>query len=120
MKTPKIYSYEHIMNVRVVDGDTIEFTIDLGYGISFKDLFRLKGLDVYEMSTKKGREAKLYVKELFEFPDNLVLYTYKVKPYKTKKGKYGRYLFDAYIESCGYLGKLTDILEQEGFKKEKK
>ncbi len=40
--------------VRVVDGDTLDLTLDLGFGIIRTDRFRLFGLNAPELSTGEG------------------------------------------------------------------
>ena len=93
-----MYEYKIKSIDRVVDGDTVDVTIDLGFDILHKTRVRLYGLNAPESRTrdleekKKGLAAKKRLEELLgavysrsgeEQP--LVL--------KTKeKGKYGRYL----------------------------
>lgn len=82
--------------VRVIDGDTIEVTVelrqdkpfDLGFGISqyvpsteFKTKLRLRGVDTHEIfgvphdseEYKKGMEAKKFVEEWFEEHGDLIM-----------------------------------------------
>ena len=68
---------------RVVDGDTIDALIDVGFDIWIKKRIRYKGIDTWESRTKnleekeKGLAAKAYVKDLLENSDisNLLLLT---------------------------------------------
>lgn len=56
---------------RVVDGDTIDFLIDLGFDMHIRERVRLKGIDTPEIRTKdlhekeEGMRAKDYVESLF-------------------------------------------------------
>lgn len=52
--------------LQVIDGDTFEVLIDLGFDVSQKFRVRLDGIDTPEMSTVKGKQAKEYVKGLIE------------------------------------------------------
>jgi len=52
--------------LRVIDGDTFEALIELGFGVSQKFHVRLDGIDTPEMSTNEGKIAKEYVRELIE------------------------------------------------------
>ena len=85
---------------RVVDGDTIDALIDVGFDIWFKKRIRYKGIDTWESRTrdldekKKGLAAKARNKELLESVSKKSGY-FMIKSYGT--GKYGRVLADIYI-----------------------
>lgn len=80
--------------IRVVDGDTIEVNIDLGFDVSINTMVRLLGVDTPEIRTnnldekKRGIEAKKFVEEMFKKNENKCI----VHSYKNTKEKYGRYL----------------------------
>lgn len=85
--------YEYCAKVvNVVDGDTVDLKIDLGFHISVTERFRLYGINTPEKigvsSEEKARAvaAQLYLMELVDGRD-LIACTYK-----DKKDKYGRYL----------------------------
>lgn len=79
--------------VRVIDGDTLDVDIDLGFGIRFKTRIRLAGINAPELYTKEGKDAKKVVKEMLEKADyEVYLRTFKGKDYIDQKGKYGRWL----------------------------
>lgn len=80
--------------VRVVDGDTVDVDIDLGFGIVYANQrIRLYGIDTPECRTrdlvekKFGLFAKEYVENRLRIGDNVVLRTRL-----DDKGKYGRIL----------------------------
>lgn len=52
--------------IRVIDGDTFEVLIELGFGVTQKFHVRLDGIDTPEKSTTEGQKAKEYVRELIE------------------------------------------------------
>ena len=91
--------------VRVVDGDTIDALIDVGFDIWFKKRIRFKGIDTWESRTrdleekKKGLAAKARTKELLEKVSAKSGY-FIIKSYGT--GKYGRVLADVYIHDDDY------------------
>ena len=90
---------------RVVDGDTIDALIDVGFDIWFKKRIRYKGIDTWESRTrdldekKKGLAAKARNKELLESVSKKSGY-FMIKSYGT--GKYGRVLADIYIQDSDY------------------
>ena len=94
------YNYKAKL-VRVVDGDTVDALIDVGFDIWFKKRIRFKGVDTWESRTrdleekKKGLAAKARNKELLEKVSNKSGY-FRIKSYGT--GKYGRVLADIYIQ----------------------
>jgi len=80
---------------RVVDGDTVDVIIDLGFSLLHKIRIRLTGIDAPESRTRDLEEkaAGIRAKEFLEDKlDNANYLTLKTK----KTGKYGRYLGDLY------------------------
>ena len=79
---------------KVVDGDTIDVDIDLGFDISFSSRVRLAGIDTPESRTTDkvekalGLEAKAYLKHEIEAAKSVVIKTEKID----SSEKYGRIL----------------------------
>jgi micrococcal nuclease len=79
---------------KVVDGDTIDVEIDLGFDISFSSRVRLAGIDTPESRTTDkmekalGLEAKAYLKHEIESAKSVVIKTEKMD----SSEKYGRIL----------------------------
>jgi micrococcal nuclease len=79
---------------KVVDGDTIDVEIDLGFDISFSSRVRLAGIDTPESRTANkaekalGLEAKAYLKHEIEAAKSVVIKTEKMD----SSEKYGRIL----------------------------
>ncbi|HET9658269.1 MAG TPA: thermonuclease family protein [Kineosporiaceae bacterium] len=71
----------------VVDGDTVDLTIDLGFRLSFRDRFRLAGCNAPEKRTPEGKAAALFVRDWFA--DRHLL---QVRTLKDSREKYGRWL----------------------------
>lgn len=88
---------------RVVDGDTIDVSIDLGFDIWHKTRLRLAHIDVYEHNTEIGKKATEYVKNIIE--GKMVEIT------TSKPDKYGRYLATVIIDG----GNLNASLVSKGF-----
>jgi micrococcal nuclease len=63
--------------VRVIDGDTIVATLDLGLRVSTTVHLRVRGVDTPEMSTPEGRVVKARVVALFALRPNILVQTYK-------------------------------------------
>ena len=94
-----MYEYNAIL-VKVVDGDTVDVDIDLGFGIWMRDeRVRIMGIDTPESRTrdltekKFGLAAKARLIELLDGND-LVLKTQINKNGEDMKGKFGRILGD--------------------------
>jgi micrococcal nuclease len=115
-----MYEYKaHV--VKVVDGDTVDVDIDLGFGIVMKDeRVRIMGIDTPESRTSDkveklfGKAASARVKELLE--EDIILKTQIARNGEDMKGKYGRILGDFIVERFedGRQEMLTDILVAEG------
>ena len=89
-----MYEY-HVKKVtNVVDGDTIDVDIDLGFDISFSSRVRLAGIDTPESRTTDkaekvlGLEAKEYIKSKIKDAKEVVIKTEKMD----SSEKYGRIL----------------------------
>jgi len=108
--------YEYRANVvKVVDGDTVDVDIDLGFGICMKDeRVRIMGIDTPESRTRDkvedlfGEAAKARVGQLLS--GDVVLKTQIARNGEDMKGKFGRILGDFKIGDK----MLTDILIEEG------
>ncbi len=125
------YFVKEVKNV--VDGDTIDVIIDLGFDILFASRVRLAGIDTPESRTTDkaekalGIEAKEYLKKHFKDAKTIVIRTEKMN----SSEKYGRILGWVYVNgeseslnnkmindgyAWGYLGE-TKIKDFEMLKK---
>ena len=107
--------------IKVVDGDTVDVDIDLGFGVTLTDeRVRIMGIDTPESRTRDkvedlfGEAAKARLKELME--DGGKLITTEDRKGEDMKGKFGRVLGDFKVERYenGPAELVTDILIEEG------
>lgn len=103
-----MYTYNATV-VRVVDGDTVDIVIDLGFSISTKQRVRLSGINAPEKSTPEGMASKGYLAE--KLPPGTKASIDSAKP--GGGDKYGRYL--AYIWLDGRC--VNTAMASEGFAK---
>ena len=103
---------------RVVDGDTIDALIDVGFDIWIKKRIRYNGIDTWESRTRdlaekaKGLEAKARNKELLMEVSSTSGY-FRLKSYGV--GKYGRVLGEIFIEDAeGKQYNINETLITEG------
>jgi len=85
----------------VIDADTIDVLIDLGFGVHTMQRLRLYGIDAPEMRTEAGKIAKEYVKSVLLGGDAFK-YVY-VRTIKDRKDKYGRKLAVLYWDDSDML-----------------
>ena len=85
----------------VIDADTIDVLIDLGFGVHTMQRLRLYGIDAPEMRTEAGKIAKEYAKSVLLGGDAFK-YVY-VRTIKDKKDKYGRKLAVLYWDDSDML-----------------
>ena len=111
-----MYEYKALIN-RIIDGDTVDIDIDLGFGVWLRDeRVRIMGIDTPESRTSDttekqfGLAAKARLKELIPEGSMQVLKTEVNKNGEDMKGKFGRILGDFLIEKK----KVTEILVGEG------
>ena len=100
--------------LRVVDGDTADVMIDLGFDVWIKSRLRFKGVDTWEKRTKnleekaKGMAASEFTKKHMEMNDGkFVIQSYG-------KGKYGRILAEIFIDIDGEETSLNKLLIENG------
>ena len=110
-----MYEY-HVRTIRnVVDGDTIDVDIDLGFDISFSSRVRLAGIDTPESRTTDkmekalGLEAKEYLKKKLKDAKNVVIRTEKMD----SSEKYGRILGWIYVD--GDTVSINNHLIEDGY-----
>jgi micrococcal nuclease len=99
-----IYLYKAEL-IRVVDGDTVDLIIDLGFDTSRKERFRLYGIDAPEMRTAAGKEAKAWLWEALQPLEAIYVQTVQLST-KAKRDKYGRFLAVLYSELGDIQAKL--------------
>jgi micrococcal nuclease len=130
-----MYEYRVKKVTKVVDGDTIDVEIDLGFDISFSSRVRLAGIDTPESRTVNkeekalGLEVKKVLGELIASAKDVVIRTEKMD----SSEKYGRILGWLYLDGAstsvnetlvaggyawGYLGD-TKVKDFEALKKKR-
>lgn len=77
--------------VYVVDGDTVDALVDLGFGNFTKKRLRLYGIDTPERGKPGYNEAKQFV------IDKVLNQDVIINTFKDKEEKYGRYLAEIYL-----------------------
>jgi micrococcal nuclease len=110
-----MYEYKVSRLYKVVDGDTIEVDIDLGFDVAIHKPVRLAGIDTPESRTKDayekklGLEAKEWLKAKLKEAEDLRIRT--EKPDSTEK--FGRILGWLYIGTN--LVSINETMIQEGY-----
>ena len=83
--------YEYLARVRkVIDGDTVDLTVDMGFHVTMLQRVRLRGVDAPEIRgpcREAGAAAKAFVQAALPEGTKVFIRTYKL-------GKYGRYIAD--------------------------
>lgn len=126
-----MYRYK-VWVTRVVDGDTVDVDIDLGFGMTYKkQRVRMVGIDTPESRTRDleekfyGKASKNFLKDLLEkYKDDIQLVSHD-------KGKFGRILGELFIgnykvsvnqqminhsHAVEYNGENKDLVEQQHLK----
>ncbi len=112
-KDPYIYRIKSV--TKVVDGDTIDADIDLGFDISLTKRIRFAGIDTPESRTTNikekamGLESKEWLKKALEGAKDIIIKT--EKPDSTEK--YGRIIGHLFID--GQETSLNNQMIDEGY-----
>ncbi len=127
--------YEYNCTVdRVVDGDTIDVVLDLGFSVLYKSRVRLFGIDTPESRTRnkdekaRGKMASKYLEDAVN-SGNVVIRT----ELKDSRGKFGRVLGTVVVDGVDinqamckahlavpYFGQSKDDVEASHMKNRKK
>ena len=112
--------YEYSAKLRrVVDGDTVDVTIDLGFSIKYNCRVRLSGINAPESRTRdleekaKGLAAKKRLEELLDAEELII------RTQLDARGKYGRILGKIYTGCNPWLSGddevcVNDVMIEEG------
>ena len=91
-----MYQYKIKRIKRIIDGDTIDIDIDLGFNLTISHRVRLKGIDAAETRTKdleekaEGIRARLWLEKELARQGEWIIETHK-------EDKYGRILGTLYL-----------------------
>lgn len=130
------YTYYKCKINRVIDGDTVDIDLYLGFEIVLQDQrVRLYGIDTPESRTsdevekKFGLASKARLKELLKNAEKIVLQTHLDKHGDDEKGKFGRILGDFLVDgvsvsetlinehqAVAYFGQSKDDVQDEHMK----
>ena len=90
--------YEYKCTVaRVVDGDTVDLFVDLGFNITIKERFRLEGINAPESRTRDLEEKEAGIRATNALIHCLQKAEHlKVRTQKDAKGKFGRWIGTIY------------------------
>ena len=101
----KQWTYKGVV-VNVVDGDTVDIFVDVGFRQSFTDRFRLFGINTPEIrgpEREKGLVSKKWLK------DRVLGKEVVIDSHKDTRGKFGRWLADIWIDGVNVNKQLVDL-----------
>lgn len=110
-----MFEYKVREVLEVVDGDTLDVEIDLGFAIFIKQRVRLAGIDTPESRTtdlnekKFGLEAKQFLKDQLDKCKNITIVTEK----PDNKEKYGRFLAWLFLDDSAIS--LNNLMVSKGY-----
>ena len=129
------FSYRVKRVTKVVDGDTIDVILDMGFNILFAQRVRLFGIDTPESRTrdlvekKYGLKAKKFLQDKIKKAKSITIKTHKGE----EKGKFGRILDDIYCDgilvnsemvkvghAVAYYGQNKELIEKAHLKNRKR
>jgi micrococcal nuclease len=103
--------------LKVIDGDTVDLEIDLGFHVKITKRARLSGIDAYEKSSKSVTERELAAKATAFLIHRIENRTVKIQTKIDKEDKYGRILVEIYANDVDFKNNISINLKliQEGF-----
>ena len=132
---PTDFSYRINKVTKIVDGDTIDVLLDMGFDIKYQSRVRLFGIDTPESRTRnleekvRGLISKEYLKQALKKAKKLTIKTHK----GSETGKFGRILGEIFADGVNlnlrmckegyavqYYGQNKSLVEAEHIKNKKK
>ena len=132
---PTDFSYRINKVTKIVDGDTIDVLLDMGFDIKYQSRVRLFGIDTPESRTRNKEEkvrgllSKEYLKQALKKAKKLTIKTHK----GSETGKFGRILGEIFADGINlnlkmctegyavqYYGQNKSLVEAEHIKNKKK
>ena len=132
---PTDFSYRINKITKIVDGDTIDVLLDMGFDIKYQSRVRLFGIDTPESRTRNKEEkvrgllSKAYLKQALKKAKKLTIKTHK----GSETGKFGRILGEVFADGVNlnlkmctegyavqYYGQNKSLVEAEHIKNKKK
>ena len=110
--TKPVYIYRVVKVVKVVDGDTIDVLLDVGFHTYLQKRLRFLKIDTWEVrgeEREQGLIAKARLIELLEESDAVYVQTVM-----DARGKYGRVLAWLWTEKDSVMTNINDQLLVEG------
>lgn len=109
--------------VDVIDGDTIDVMVDLGFEVYTGKRLRFKGVDTEEIRDKdpirreNAQKARDFVKSVLGNNRPLTIKTFKTRTGKDRK-TFGRYVSEVYyVNDDGIHVEIGKVLIENGFQK---
>tara|TARA_B100000900_G_scaffold403298_1_gene410213 strand:+ start:22 stop:462 length:441 start_codon:yes stop_codon:yes gene_type:complete len=132
---PTDFSYRVKKVTKIVDGDTIDVTLDMGFDILYQQRVRLFGIDTPESRTRDkvekqyGLLSKYFLQKCIKEGKKITIKTYK----GDETGKFGRILGDVWIDgksinqimcdrgyAVPYYGQNKELVEEAHMKNRKR
>ena len=132
---PTDFSYRINKITKIVDGDTIDVLLDMGFDIKYQSRVRLFGIDTPESRTRNREEkvrgllSKSYLKNQLKTANKLTIKTHK----GSETGKFGRILGEVFADGVNlnlkmckegyavqYYGQNKSLVETEHMANKKK
>jgi endonuclease YncB( thermonuclease family) len=103
--------------VEVIDGDTFDLMVDLGFSTFTKQRMRLYGIDAPEMRTEKGKVLQINLSRQFLGGVPIIVQSVEAPKSKQFRDKYGRFLaiiYDAWPIASRPISNGDKILDVAG------
>ncbi len=106
-----MYDYKIFRIDKVIDGDTVDAIIDLGFNILIKKRIRLYAINAPETRTRNKKEKQKGIESKKALTSILDTHKEKITMQSHGIGKYGRVIGELFVESDS----VSDFMTNEGF-----
>jgi len=106
-----MYNYKIFEIIKVIDGDTVDAIIDVGFNILIKKRIRLYAINAPETRTKNKKEKQKGLESKKALSAALDMHKGKITIQSHGIGKYGRIIGELFIEG----NSVSEFMVSEGF-----
>lgn len=106
-----MYEYKIAEIKNIYDGDTFIAKVDLGFGVTKEEKFRMAHINAPELKSptyEQGKKSRDYLRNrlqtAFEAKKTII-----IKTFKDSKGKYGRYIAEIFIDNVSINEELVTL-----------
>ena len=99
-----MFEYKLVRTKSIYDGDTFIAVVDLGFGVTKQEKFRMAFINTPELGSQEGTDSRDWLRARMDTDKPII-----IKTTKDRKGKYGRYLAEIFIDGVSINYEMIEL-----------